>query len=154
MFSYDLTKFMELRRTKNSHYLGELFVYRDKLTAIAGMNNHNGTVEVFNGVSWSDTEIPALGKVRIIFSSLTLNDTLFVFGGLTCTSCANDGRWAPGYNLWGKWSIIDTVMMYNHNVGSWKESALYFDRYNHRSIVLRGKILHIGGCEDVSYDHD
>jgi len=98
-------------------------MFNNMLTAIGGMYNKNRVME---NISPSDMSRPWKviqgGELPIRlaeFSVLKLNDKLFVFGGITCSTrdCPYGRKWAPKSNWYGRWEASDKIFSYSSNSG-------------------------------------
>ena len=69
-----------------NHFNGGVVVYRNRLTAIAGIDTKvEPTVEVLLTKGWSTTEIPPVGNKNgylCCFTNLVIKDGLYIFGNI------------------------------------------------------------------------
>ena len=68
---------MEVPRTTYNHLYGDVVVFREKLTAVGGKSFTD--VEVFDQI-WKDQTIPPIKRLIFDFTSLAIENDLFVFG--------------------------------------------------------------------------
>ena len=151
-------------QTRKSHYGGDLVVHNNKLTAIGGSPwDHNGVVEVLSELTgkWDPTVIPPLKRKLFLFTALSIQGNLYVFGGINWTGRKRVGKRKftstnppedrmPGLRIAGtKWKPSKAVFKFMANGSKWTtraEDNLKEPKYYHRSIIWNHKIFHVGGC--------
>jgi len=100
-----------------SHYLGAVTIFQHRLTAIGGMYNIERDMEDISP-SHMTGQWQKRGTFPIVlasFSTEIFDNKLFVFGGMTCSGrdCPDGRRWAPGFNLYGRWEPSDRIFSYS-----------------------------------------
>ena len=122
--SYNGLKFKLMKKTNYNHWYGQLGIYKGSPFAIAG--NSGLTVEMHTKAKWSILpSIPARHEKLYAFSTVTIKDIVFVFGG-------DDGN-GPIAENWAfseKWERVTPLLQ---------------ARSGHRSIILSSRLYHIGG---------
>ena len=122
--SYNANNFKRMKATQYPHWYGEIGSYKENPVAIAG--NTGLEVEMHSRASWRQMpSIPAQHKKLYSFSTTTVKNVLYIFGGDNGYGSITEG-WA--FN--GAWSRL---------------TPLFQSRSGHRSIIMGEKLYHLGG---------
>ena len=153
--------FPNILHSNKNHYGGDLVVHNGKLTAIGGSlyDNKDGAVEVFSESTsrWDASTIPALGRKLTLFTALSIEDALYIFGGIEWKGNPRSRRYrdppndhVPGLALAGtKWRQSKAVLKLSN--GQWVlMEDLKEPKYFHRSIIWNEQLFHVGGCIKIT----
>ena len=149
----DLNSFSAIARTDGDHFGGDVVIHGGVPVGIGGTFNMDGSVEVLSGGRWNSDAVGALGSQLTLFSVLSIDDSIYVFGGLIWRSkrASPDGHvedlgvkgtsWRPSTDVWryknSSWSKLGD------------EYRLRGAKYLHRTIRWNDDVIHVGGCMTI-----